>query len=547
MVFEGKPLHEPVVKAAETVAPKETPKPAAAPKPAKKHGFRNFLLTTLTIGSLVYVGGAWYALEDETVHDFYADYVPFGDAIVATLERRRFKDRQETISRIVGSSPSTSAATTAAHKGELVKTTAHASGGLQSVPVTGNIAVPVPAKDVAIPVVTTTTAAAPVTASATSATAPATTTTVSLPLVRIPNDIDPLVANSIHSLNNLISSVNESKHSHAHIERLARELDALTASIDDVKRRYQEELGDHVKSEAEKAARLVEARTSELRTAVAAQEEKLGREYRQEQQRLANVYNERLQREMGATNGVLLAEANNKLLAAHVERQSQFAETVEARLETERAQRAEKLGALAQELKEIEALTNEAEQVILESDKAAQLHLAVARLKSVLAVNNDIGVPPAALGPYVKAIEAASGSDPLLAAALASFPASALEDGVLTPSQLLARFHILAPSIRQASLLPPDAGVLGHFGSLVFSKLLWAKSGNPTGTDIESVLSRAETALSEGRVTDAVGEVNSLKGWPKRLAKDWLEEGRKRSEVEFLVGVVAEEGKLWEV
>lgn len=543
MVFEGKLLHEPVAKAAQ------------APK---KHGFRNFLLTTLALGSLVYVGGAWYALEDETVHDFYADYVPFGDTIVASLERRRFRDRQETISRIVGASPSTSATATATasrQQGELAKTTAHAPGGLQSVPVAGNIAVPVPAKDVEIPaVVTLATAANPATASATSATAPA-TTAVCLPLIRIPNDIDPLVANSIHSLNNLISSVNDSKHSHAHIDRLARELDALTASIDDVKRRYQEDLGSHVKSEAEKAARLAEARTSELRTAVAAQEEKLGREYRQEQLRLAGVYNERLQREMGATNGVLLAEANNRLLAAHVERQAQFAETVEARLDAERAARTLRLEALAKEMSEIEALTTEAERVILESDQAAQLHLAVARLKSVLAANdgdtnnnnNSGGGAPAALGPYVKAIAAVSGSDPLLAAALASFPASALDTGVLTPSQLLARFHVLAPAIRQASLLPPDAGVLGHLGSLVFSRLLWAKTGSPAGTDIESVLSRAETALSEGRVTDAVGEVNSLKGWPKRLAKDWLEEGRKRSEVEFLVGVVAEEGKLWEV
>ena len=152
-----------------------------------------------------------------------------------------------------------------------------------------------------------------------------------------------------------------------------------------------------------------------------------------------------------------------------------------------------------------------------------------------------------ALRPYIEAIRAAAHDDPLLLAAIDSIPRDVYDLGVLTRQQLAARFHLLEPEIKDASLLPPNAGIAGHIGSLIFSKLLWSKTSSATGDDVGAVMARANEALANGNIVDAVAEVNTLQGWPKRLAHDWLVQGRNRSEVEFLVELIAEEGKLYGV
>jgi mitofilin len=144
-------------------------------------------------------------------------------------------------------------------------------------------------------------------------------------------------------------------------------------------------------------------------------------------------------------------------------------------------------------------------------------------------------------------VKQVSQGDELISACLSTVPLSVLDHGVLTNAQLSARFKLLEPEIRKASLLPPNAGIAGHVGSIIFSKLLWKKEGNPVGNDVESIIARTECALTEGRIVDAVQEINQLKGWPKKLAQDWLDEGRKKSEVEFIVGVLSEQSRLWNI
>lgn len=103
----------------------------------------------------------------------------------------------------------------------------------------------------------------------------------------------------------------------------------------------------------------------------------------------------------------------------------------------------------------------------------------------------------------------------------------------------------LAPELRSASLLPHNAGLLGYVASLLFSKLLMRVKGvKPEGKDIESVIGRVELSLTHGDLDVAVEEVANLKGWTRRLADDWVKEGRKRLEAEFLFGVVDAEAKI---
>lgn len=119
-----------------------------------------------------------------------------------------------------------------------------------------------------------------------------------------------------------------------------------------------------------------------------------------------------------------------------------------------------------------------------------------------------------------------------------SINSDVLKQGLLTNQQLITRFQLLVPELRSAALLPPNAGVLGHLASKLFSSLLISKKGHVEGSDVESVIARVENYLMTNQLDNAVEEVSNLKGWSKELSHDWLVESRKRLEVEFLVKII---------
>ena len=92
-------------------------------------------------------------------------------------------------------------------------------------------------------------------------------------------------------------------------------------------------------------------------------------------------------------------------------------------------------------------------------------------------------------------------------------------------------------SARRVQLLPDDAGPVSYMFAVGLSYFILPKEGLVPGQDVEAILARAEHWMREGDLDAAAREVNSLKGWPKRLAKDWLKEATQRLEVEQVVDV----------
>lgn len=134
-----------------------------------------------------------------------------------------------------------------------------------------------------------------------------------------------------------------------------------------------------------------------------------------------------------------------------------------------------------------------------------------------------------------------SSSSAALVAVLSTIPASALTEGVESLPDLTYWFTAkVAPRIRSVALVPsdaPSAGVLAHLTSAALSPLLFKKTGPVDGSDINSVLARAEDRLVRRDLDGAAREVNSLEGWAGVLAQDWLKEARKRLEVEQAIDV----------
>ena len=49
--------------------------------------------------------------------------------------------------------------------------------------------------------------------------------------------------------------------------------------------------------------------------------------------------------------------------------------------------------------------------------------------------------------------------------------------------------------------------------------------------DVESILARVQYYLNENDLDTATRELNQLKGWPKKLAEDWIKAARNHLEI----------------
>lgn len=352
------------------------------------------------------------------------------------------------------------------------------------------------------------------------------------------NSTDPVVQGVINDLNQFILQINSAKYSKESVQALQAAILNLNKQVGELRSEHDLQLSTNRKELYERFQEMHEKTVDDK---LAEQRESLLAEFAQSREQLENAHNERLKREINAHLNAVMQRANNLIVAGSIEAQRQFREQVADIVEQEREGRLAKIEELVDSVDKLSEFAERSGKLISYSDNLSKFHIAVAKLWSALN-SQDEAVP---LGPYINEVRKyAVKDDPVVEAALANIPADALEDGVLTHAQLAARFRLLVPQLRKASLLPPNAGIAGHVGSWLFSMLMMPKTGNPKGDDVESIFARAETALSEGRVVDALAEVNSLKGWPKKLAGDWLNEGRKRGEVEFLIGLLSENATL---
>ncbi|KAH6853298.1 mitochondrial inner membrane protein Mitofilin [Chaetomium sp. MPI-CAGE-AT-0009] len=74
-----------------------TPPSPPLPTPRKKKGFfrrlRNFFLTLTLLSALGFGGGVWYSRINDNFHDFFTEYIPYGEQAVLYLEEMDFKKR----------------------------------------------------------------------------------------------------------------------------------------------------------------------------------------------------------------------------------------------------------------------------------------------------------------------------------------------------------------------------------------------------------------------------------------------------------------------
>lgn len=249
----------------------------------------------------------------------------------------------------------------------------------------------------------------------------------------------------------------------------------------------------------------------------------------------ADQHQKELQQEVIKAKEALEAYYKNQSKLAAIKTQDEFAQLISESVEKERNGKLSQFKDLNNKLENLQKLVLSIDDHLTNAELKVKLQLSLNKLKFKLQSDKiqDLSNEIKELNVLAK-----ESKNEVITSALNAIDAETVKNGLLTQSQLITRFGLLAPELRSASLLPPYAGVLGHVSAKIFSSLLLKKEGHAEGKDIESLIARVQNNLINNRLDEAVEEVSQLKGWSRRLADDWIFESRKRLEVEFLVNLI---------
>lgn len=526
--------------------------PVQDPKPEdkrdqrqKKKGFSfsKFFWSTLILAGGAYLGTLYAATKNDKVMDFVIDQqLPYYEEIIDVIEKGSVEDIQNKFNQLVNQVsnmefklPSKDQINELTSKGEKIFEETKSKLSHSSKDSLGDINAgkdATPAQQLQKPVETIQKAVE------------------HLPLIKlnkgISSSVDESVNSTIESFNDLIRSIDVGTQStsgkesliksiNENVSKLANKLNSLTSSFDDelqskLKISQTELLSSFTKKELELTETLLD-------------------QFNREKSQLESRLNDRLKHEIESSKETISQAAVNAVTMMRVEQTKNFEKLVKQKIDQERDGRLADLDKLNDRLNELEEFSVNLEHQLVANHNKTVFLKAVINLKHALSASNETDQPKLLIQYFDKINQISqSVNNELISLVLKDLqPLLANESthSVLTNSQLINKWDEITPELRSASLLPPNAGLLGHFASLVFSKLLMpVKGSKPNGKDIESVIGRIDTALTKGDLDIAVEEAANLKGWPRRLADDWVKEGRKRLEAQFLVDVLESEARI---
>ncbi|RKF58588.1 MICOS complex subunit mic60 [Erysiphe neolycopersici] len=543
--------------------------------------FASFLVFFTAIG---FSGGVYLSSINDNFHDFFTEYVPFGEQAVLYLEEMEYRKRFP-VSSEVGSKEPNSLTSIARHSGvswriaeeqkpgstgrhkdatnidqnlsrpssEEKNNSASSSSNepstvlLSSTKENSSKTQPILAQN------------SPVTSDQGKVSELPTSVPFTIPEVDQPsrfppesNRIDPITMNDgneplvqdlVKIINDIIVVV-EADNLNAKfistIEKAKTQLSTVGSRILALKQHAHKEANDKI--EAEKRDFDQAAKELIRRVELEMQDQQVGWQeaWQAEREKIQASYDKKLRSELERAKEIYEQRLRNSLLEQAIEMRKKFSQEIQERVEEERNGRLKGLSELSNTVADLEKLATNWNSVVDFNLKTQQLHVAVEATRVFLEKSEK---PRPFLRELVALREIAS-DDPVVNAAIASINPIAYHQGIPSSAQIIDRFRRVATEVRKAALLPTDAGVASHASSYVLSKLLFKKTGIGKRNDVESVLTRAETYLEEGNLDSAAREVNGLKGWAKTLSRDWLDEVRRVLEVRQALDVISTEARL---
>lgn len=523
----------------------ETPSssPSPPPTPKRKGRFRRFLLYLILTSGIAYGGGIFLALKSDNFHDFFTEYVPYGEESVLYFEERDFYRRFPNATRHSNRLPPI-------HKEESHRVTIPSNSGLSwkiSEEESENASLTQKGPhNSAVDASKDTSASKTVTKAKADSTekknptppepkeeprTPAIATPTTLELIKVEGADEPVVQELVRIFNDIITVISADEGAAAKyaapISRVRTELESIGTKIISLRA----DADKAAKEEIEKAHALFDESAKKLMQQIeqarAAEAAQFREEFEAEREKLVRAYQDKIQTELSRAQELAEQRLKNELVEQAIELNRKYLNDVKELVERERDGRLSKISELTANVNQLEKLTTDWSDVIESNLKTQQLQVAVDAVRSVLESST-------VAKPFVRelvAVKELAADDPVVAAAIASINPTAYQRGIPPTSQIIERFRRVAAEVRKASLLPEDAGIASHAASFVLSKVMFKRDAVTDGNDVESVLVRTENLLEEGNLDAAAREMNTLQGWAKILSKDWLADVRRVLEV----------------
>lgn len=536
------------------------PPPPAAPLPPKKKGFfrrlRNFVFALIVLGAVGYSGGVWYSRINDNFHDFFTEYIPFGEQAVLYLEEMDHRKKFPNATGQVKSRDTHDAVRIPAQSGASWRVADGGNAGRHSSasPVAPKPKTDEPAKAQAPhpPVAEPKPAAkspdqdavtpAPKSQPEPAFKAPEVNEPSKMPplkpidLLSLADAKEPVIQDLVHMLNDLILVINADE---AHgkygssVNKAKTEITKVGGKLKTMKSEFEKNAAKQVREKIHEFDKAATDLIDRVEKAMISQEVEWRQEFEQEMNKVRENYEDRVKVLQEREQKLNEQKLQNQLREQALALKKEFVKDVQNQVEEERESRLGKLKSLSSAVAELEKLTTGWNEVVDANLKTQQLHVAVEAVRASL---EDDHHPRPFIRELVALREIAS-DDPVVNAAIASVNPTAYQRGISTSSQLIDRFRRVSNEVRKASLLPDEAGVASHASSWVLSHVMFKKQGLADGNDVESVLTRTQTYLEEGDLDAAAREMNGLDGWAKTLSKDWLGEVRKVLEVQQALDV----------
>jgi len=158
-------------------------------------------------------------------------------------------------------------------------------------------------------------------------------------------------------------------------------------------------------------------------------------------------------------------------------------------------------------------------------DTSINLHrhsAAILALEDALASSRPIGKE-------LNAVKASCAEDPLVLAAIATIPEEVTQKGAKTLPELRAQFAVMRSEMRKVALAPEGVpAVVSQAIGKALASVFWAPAGPVEGDGLEEILSRANYALDQGRLSDVLKELEGVQGYGRVLMKDWTQLANQR-------------------
>lgn len=597
------PTNPSSVSPAEPSPPPPSQKPTPPP-PKKRFRRLRLLFYLLLLSTFTYGGAVWYALQSDNFHDFFTEYIPFGEDVVLYFEEQSFKKRfpnarhnvtrtprqdrpnegkvttipqksglswrvaQESeqkgsdltqkgkhMSALDANQPATPKEVTDAKQDPADATRKEKSVSVESAKKGAAARQESKSTDAPAPDASAKTAPPPSEPSSAAPSPksdsrpPAVSPVTQISPLAVPNADEPVVQELVKIINDLITVVNSDSADSANryslpMTKAKESLESVASKITvlrDAERKAAEERIAEAHAEFDAGAKQLLHR---IETAQAEDEARYREEFETERARLAQLYEEKVKTEVQRSTELAEQRLKNELAEQAIEMKRDFVAQIKSLVESEREGRLSKLSDLSTNVDNLTQLTSNWNGIIDANLATQKLQVAVDAVRSALDASAASDAKPRAFVREMAALKLVADGDAVVDAAIASINPAAYQKGIPSQPQLIDRFRRVASEVRKASLLPEDAGIASHAASLVLSRVLFKKHGQPTGSDVESILARTETMLEEGDLDGAAREMNSLDGWAKVLSRDWLGDVRKVLEVKQALEVIETEARL---